>query len=150
MRTAGYSTLRMTTQTTTHAGLRSNEQPGRRGKHNTHVHSYYWFNAHDTQTRMRVNVGEYRNPGDAYFRVTGRAPLFDVVLDAPAGEVFAWLHDGTAFENNQEGKGAPAGIRTQRSYTLPATAQLHVLKFWFVDGNGLLYSRNIGAQYVQP
>lgn len=149
-RTAGYSTLRMTTQTTTQAGLRSNEQPVRQGKHNTHVHSYYWFDAHDTQTRMRVNVGEYRNPGDAYFRITGRAPSFDVVLDAPAGEAFAWPQDGTAFENNQEGKGAPANARTHRSYTLAATSQRNVVKFWFVDGNGLLYRRNIGVQYVQP
>ena len=80
-------------------------------------------------TRMRVNVGEYRNSGDAYFRVVGRSP---------------------SFENNQKGKGAPTNTRTQRSYTLVATPHLNVLKFWFVDGNGLLYSRNIDVQYVQP
>ena len=75
---------------------------------------------------MRVFVGEYRNPGNAYFRVVGRSPSFEVVLDAPAGEVFAWPQDGTTFENNQKGKGAPTNARTQRSYTLVATPSQRV------------------------
>ena len=60
MEKAGHSTLRMTTQTTTHAGLRSNEQPVRQGKHNTHVHSYYWFDAHDAHARQRRRIPQSR------------------------------------------------------------------------------------------
>ena len=149
MSDAGAAIFRMTTQSTTHAGLRSNEQPVRQGKHNTHVHSYYLFQAQAGQARMHVNLGEYLNPGVAYFHTTGRAPAFDVVLDAPVGEVFAWPEHGGAFEDNQVGVRAPANIRTQRQYTMATGPQMHASKFWLVDGNGTLYTRSVGVQYAR-
>lgn len=149
MTDAGATIFRMTTQATAHAGLRSNEQPVRRGKHNTHVHSYYLFQAHEGQGRMQVNLGEYLNPGVAYFHTTGRAPSFDVVLDAPVGEVFAWPQNGASFEDNQEGMRAPADARTQRQYTMATGPQMHVSKFWLIDANGTLYTRSVGVQYAR-
>lgn len=149
MKDAGAAIFRMTTQSATHAGLRSNEQPVRQGKHNTHVHSYYLFQANESQGRMQVNLGEYLNPGVAYFHTTGRAPSFDVVLDAPVGEVFAWPQTGASFENNHEGVRAPADARTQRQYTMATGPQMHVSKFWLIDANGTLYTRSVGVQYAR-
>ena len=149
MKEARAIVFRMTTQSVATAGLRSNEQPIRRGKHNTHVHSYYLFQAQDGQARMHVNLGEYLNPGVAYFHTTGRAPSFDVVLDAPVGEVFAWPQHGNSFEDNQEGLRAPADARTQRQYTMATGPQMHVSKFWLIDGNGNLYTRSVGVQFAR-
>lgn len=145
---SGDITFRMKTTAAEKTGLKSNEQAVRSGKYNKHTHSYYFFQARDTQSSMPVNLGEYRNPGSTYLHTSGKTPTFEVVLKAPPGESFAWPAEGTSFSMRQEGQATPKDAVLNQEYRVKATNAMQTFTYWFNSGNGTLYSRAVGTQYV--
>lgn len=141
-------TFRMKTTADTTVGRKTNETQIRTGKHNTHTHSYYFFQAKPAQSSMVVNIGEYRNPGTAYFHTSGPEPTFEVVFKAPPGESFVWPADGTSFSSNQEGSKTPDDAVFNKEYRVKASPTMQAYTYWLSSANGSLYPRSLGAQYV--
>lgn len=145
----GTTTFRMTTLSARAAGQKPNEYRVRQGKHNTHVHSYYFYRAAIGQTGMAVNLGDYITPGITYLHTSGPESTFEVVLQAPPGEAFVWPSNSAFFDDSMEGERAPSGIKTQTEYRVIAGPTMQAQRYWFVDANGSLYARSVATQYAR-
>lgn len=145
----GSTTFRMTTLSAPSSGQKTNEFRVRQGKHNTHVHSYYFYQAGPGQTNMLVNLGDYTTPGITYLHTHGPEAAFEVVLQAPPGEFFVWPERSAFFDDSMEGEKAPQGTKKQEQYRVHAGPTMQASRYWFVDANGNLYARSVAVQYAK-